>query len=72
MELIQEIESLSIDFLKINCFGCCHECPSQRDHTCMDEYYYNLALDEAIDLVNRKYKIDIDRNWYNENKSNNK
>jgi hypothetical protein len=61
MNLDREILDLAIELQILDCFGCNHKCPSQTDHTCMDQYYYELALYRAIELTNSKYNISVDR-----------
>jgi hypothetical protein len=54
-----------------DCFGCIHNCPSQKDHNCLvvststKQYYNKLALD----ILLKEGKIDI--LYYNSNYSKN-
>jgi hypothetical protein len=60
MDFSQEIKDLAIEIQIDNCFGCKFECPSQKDHSCMDEFYYDLALYQATELIKSKYNIKTD------------
>lgn len=55
MNIEQEIRDLAIDIQIAECYGCNYDRPSQRDHTCMDEYYYQLAYSQAFDQIKAKY-----------------
>ena len=63
-EIIDRIDDLANKY----CFGCIYNCPSKRDHTCIDEWcikvrnYFYLALDdfnntfdETIEYSNELY-----------------
>jgi hypothetical protein len=60
MDLYQEITELAIKLQIEDCFGCKFGCPSQKDHTCLDEFYYELALYQATELIKIKYNISAD------------
>ena len=52
-----EIINLTIDLLNNNCVGCLENWPSQKDHSCLSELYFNWSLEEAISFVKEKYEI---------------
>ena len=56
MNIEQEIKDLAIEIQLRDCYGCNYDRPSVKDHTCLDDYYYNLAYSEAFDIIKSKYK----------------
>ena len=55
MNIEQEIRDLAIQIQQADCYGCNYNRPSQKDHTCMDAYYYELAYSQAFDQIKSKY-----------------
>ena len=55
---IKEILNLAFKISIESCEGCINNYGSQKDHTCLQAYFYNLALEHAIKEVKDKYKIE--------------
>ena len=56
MNIDQEIKDLANEIQLRDCFGCNFNRASLKDHTCFDEYYYQLAYSQAYDIIRTKYK----------------
>lgn len=56
MNIEKEIKDLAVEIQLRDCYGCNYERASLKDHTCLDDYYYNLAYSEAFDIIKAKHK----------------
>ena len=65
MNIEQEIKDLAIQIQIDDCYGCNYNRPSQRDHTCMDAFYYEIAYSQAFNQIKTKYidKPEIQHNF---------
>ena len=56
-KITQEILKLAFKLSIENCEGCVKNYGSQKDHSCLKPYYYNLVLEEAIEKIKNIHKI---------------
>jgi hypothetical protein len=56
MNIEQEINNLAIEIQLKDCYGCIYNLASVKNHTCLDDYYYQLAYTQAYDIIRTKYK----------------
>ena len=40
-----------------SCEGCIHNYGAQHGHSCLSPFFYNLALEKAIEKVKKEYNI---------------
>ena len=52
-----------------NCFGCVHDCPSQKDHECMQNDFDMYYLHEAAQFLlnNQQISQEMFNNYIKEN-----
>lgn len=59
-QIQKEIRTLAFTLHIENCEGCRLDYPSQKDHTCLDTYHYHIALNQALNIIEDKYKLGLD------------
>lgn len=60
MDYNQEIIDLAIQIQVSQCYGCNYNSSVDKDHTCKDNFYFEVALSQSTDIIRRNYNITPD------------
>lgn len=63
-DIEREIEKLAYNLHIENCEGCRFDDNTEKKHTCLDQYYYQLAHTQALYEIEAKYNISLDFDFY--------